>query len=506
MAKPTWEEVIRPLRDKPEQTYKPWLEALGNPIDLQDRIPRNILKTATPQPFDWNDVPYPIANFAYQVSQATGFDHSGLMVAAVTSVAAIIDDRCQLEARPGWHVSARQWAFLSGSSAAGKSPTIRFATDPIKHIHAVEHALWYKMNKDLDVKDRAPSPARYTSDATIAALSERLKDNPRGILMLTEEFSSWIGAIDSSNKGEAAQNKGAWLQLRDGGPQQIDRINRGSVTVDNWGASVLAACTPDGLARQMKEMPEDGLIQRFTPCIMRNPDLDAPERNLDPTPAIELWAKCLHYIDSVTTRPKTQICFHFAPEAQALFNAEVKSIRQLAQATEEISSAYASHLGKHPGMLAEISIVFHIFSTNNGHGPDGLISVETLQAAIRYMHRVRKHASYLYSAILSSSPAFELAKRLARSIVAAGGLTTVGRDWMTQHCQPFKKADDRVRREAVQVLVDADWLEAMHTRHYGGWPSKYTVNGRVFQLFGDYGEEWRRRRQAVKDMIGDCDT
>lgn len=482
------------------------LRARGQLAELHMRTPRNILKRATPQPFQFDEVPQPIARFAYEVSQATGFDHSGLIHSAVSAAAAIIDDRYQLEARRGWPVSARIWGVLIASSAAGKTPTIRFSTNPIKHIHAAEVARWQKNIKEKDIppNEREGVPARYTSDATIAALSERLKDNPRGILMLTEEFSSWIGGIDSSNKGEAAQNKGAWLQLRDGGPQQIDRINRGPITIENWGASVLAACTPDGLAKQMKEMPEDGLIQRFIPCIMRNPDLDAPERNLDPTQAIETWAACLRWADQVTERQVPQICLRFDPEAQAIFNAENKAIRQLQQSTEDVSTAYASHLGKHPGMLAEICIVFHVFSSK-GAVPRDLIDADTVQTAIRYMRRVRKHSAHLYSAILSSSPAFDLARGLARSIVAADEvLTTVGRDWMTQHCQGFKKADDRVRREAVQVLIDADWLEApAWAGSYGGWPTKYEVNDQVFRLFAEYGEEWRKRREAVRDMIGD---
>lgn len=480
------------------------LRARGQLPELHMRTPRNIIKKNIPQPFEWEEVPLSVASFAYHVSQATGFDHSGLMHSAVTAAAAIIDDRYQLEARPGWLVSARTWGVLVASSAAGKTPIIRFSSDTIKHLHAAEIINWRLANKDANPEEREPMPSRYTSDATIAAMSERLKDNPRGILMLTEEFSSWIGGIDSSNRGEAAQNKGAWLQLRDGGPQQIDRINRGAITIPNWGASVLAACTPDGLAKQMKEMPEDGLIQRFMPCIMHNPDLDAPERNLDPTQAIGNWSQCLRWAGQVTEQPAPRICLRFDADAQAVFNTEVKEIRSLAQATDDVSTAYASHLGKHPGMLAEICIVFHVLSSKEAV-PRGDISADTLRVAIRYMRRVRKHSAYLYSAILSSSPAFELARGLARSIVAADEFVgTVSRDWMTQHCVAFKKADDRVRREAVQVLVDADWLEAPPwARTYGGWPTKYEVNDQVFRLFADYGAEWRKRRQAVRDMIGE---
>jgi hypothetical protein len=153
-------------------------------------------------------------------------------------------------------------------------------------------------------------------------------------------------------------------------------------------------------------------------------------------------------------------------------------------------------------MLAEIALTFHVFS---GHEPGGEIDGQTMRIAVAYMRRVRKHAYYLYSAVLSASPAIELAQALARSIVASETrLTTVGRDWMTQHCQAFKKADDRMRREAVQVLEDADWLEAgFGARSYSGWPSKFSVQGKVFEIFAAEGEQWRLRRAAVRAAIGD---
>jgi len=474
---------------------------------LNDRAPRDIIKKITPESFEPSDAPDSIARFAKSVSEATGFDFGGLLVAAVTSAAAIIDDRYKLQVRPGWNISARQWAVIIGPSAAGKSPTIRNASDTIKDIHAEEVSNWHLLYDDVPEAERRsvpPMPSRYTSDTTVPALSEKLKGNPQGLLMLTEEFSSWIGALESSNKGDAAQNRGAWLQLRDGGRQQIDRISRGSIIIENWGVSVLAACTAGGLTKQMKEMPEDGLIQRFACCIMGNPDLDAVARGLNPEAAIKDWDNSLRWACDATTRPAPQICLRFTKEAQLLFNAEDKKVKELSLATDDFSTAYASHLGKHAGMLAEICIVFHVFSASEvGVGSE--IEASAVEIAIRYMKRIRKHSAYLYSTILSSSPSFELARGVARSIVATKeGLTTVDRDWMTRHCLAFRKADDRVRRAAVQFLADADWLEAAaDVKQYGGWPKKYQVNQQVFRLFAKDGEEWRKRRAAVKDMIGE---
>jgi hypothetical protein len=172
-------------------------------------------------------------------------------------------------------------------------------------------------------------------------------------------------------------------------------------------------------------------------------------------------------------------------------------------ATEGLSPAYAAHLGKHPGMLAEVALIFHVFLTEPGGRLESELGINAMAYAKRYMQKVRRHAYALYTSILSSAPAFELAQAIARSIVASETpITTVSRDWMTQHCQAFKKADDRLRREAVQILEDADWMKAQtQARTYGGWPSQYSVDHRVFQIFAREGEQWRARRAAVREMI-----
>jgi hypothetical protein len=263
---------------------------------------------------------------------------------------------------------------------------------------------------------------------------------------------------------------------------------------------VLAACTPRGLAKQMKYMPEDGLIQRFIPCILASPDLDAVG---DARVATATWGRALEWAWTYTTRSLPDF-LTLSPDARRLFDAEVRDIRQLVIATGEFSPSYASHLGKHPGMLGEVALVFHVFG-NHGGAPGREVSAATMHCAIRYLWKARRHAHVLYSSILSSAPAFDLATALARSIVASDEpITTIGRDWMTQHCQAFKKADDRLKREAVQILEDADWLMAQtHVRSYGGWPRAYSVHPQVFQIFAREGEQWRARRAAVRDAIGD---
>ncbi|MBT3071900.1 DUF3987 domain-containing protein [Rhodomicrobium sp. Az07] len=462
---------------------------------FHDRTPLNFLATPSAPALDPAHLPSPIAYFANAYADANGFDRSGVIMAAISAAAAMLDDSYTLEAKPGWRLSPRLWTVLIGKSATGKSPTIKAATEPVKLKHSeVVKCFQATYKPDPDRPDaRPPEPALYSSDATIEALSEKLRHNPRGLLMLTEEFSSWIGAIDSSGRGEAAKNRGAWLQLYDGGPYQIDRIGRKSYQVPNWGASVLTATTPSALAEHLKHLPEDGLIQRFIPVIVAPRDFD---KDGDACAAQDHWKK---YLDYLFRNSRTTI--QFSPEARRLFKESETELGKMATAMDDVSSALASHIGKHSEMIARIALVFHAFEEK----PSTTLSAETLQKAINLMRQVRKHSVVLFTDILARSPATEVARALARSLAAADPATqTIGRDWMTQHCRAFEKAkDDRTRREAVQLLEDLDWLRDASSRTYGGWPTKWEVNQNIFRLYAQEGEAHRAKRAAVQEVFGE---
>ena len=81
-------------------------------------------------------------------------------------------------------------------------------------------------------------------------------------------------------------------------------MKRGSFLVHNWGASVLAACTPAGLKDQMKRLPDDGLIHRFIPCVMRSPGPDAKSSARD---ALMQWSNRLRDVFARTTCEKPHV-------------------------------------------------------------------------------------------------------------------------------------------------------------------------------------------------------
>jgi hypothetical protein len=244
----------------------------------------------------------------------------------------------------------------------------------------------------------------------------------------------------------------------------------------------------------MKHLPEDGLIQRFIPVILAARDFSADG---DARAAQDYWHQCLYHLFTAS-RAVVQL----SPDARRLFKATEAELGQMAAAMDDISPALASHIGKHSEMVARIALVFHAFESTTLE-----LSVDTLQKAVDLMSQVRKHSVALFTDILGRSPATELARALARSLAAADpSLQSVGRDWMTQHCRAFEKAgNDRVRREAVQLLEDLDWLNDVSTRSYGGWPTRWEVNRNIFRLYAREGEAHRAQRAAVQALFAETD-
>jgi hypothetical protein len=470
-------------------------QATGHRLALECREPHDVFRSTVAPPFTYDEVPPVIAELAYAYHRATGFDPSGVIVGSMVAAASLITDQCRLQVRPEteWYESPRIWAVLVAMPSAGKSPSIRAAADHIRDMHRAEIRAWEFENKDVKAEDRPPRPALYTSDTTIAALQEILKDNNRGILLRTEEFSSWVGGIDSAEKGEAAQNRGHWLEAYDGGPHQVNRIGRGSPLIDNWSVSVLTAGTPEGIQRYFKKLPDDGMVHRFIPVLM-NP----PQKEIGGTAVVQqgVWKKVL---SGLRTLPPNTITME--PAARARFDEFRDHLVQLSTDVYSVSPQIASTLGKHPGLTARVALTNHCIQ----YGGHSVLNTYSMDMAIRFVKKAAKHSVAFFDGIVGTSPALVVARSLARSLVADGSvLATVGRQWMSDHCEAFKKEeDDRVRHESVLILEDANWIEPHSGKgSYGGWPRAWNVHPRLWDKFSQQGEEWRLRRKAVADAIG----
>ena len=473
--------------------------------------PINFLRGLAAPPLTAADAPPVIGEYADQFARAGGFDVTGAIAAGVVACAAVVDDgiRLLLPGTSGHFQSARIWSASIGGPGVGKSPMQKTMLAPVYAIH--RELIAANERERQTAKDNGQEPpvaqqALFTSDCTVDKLSDLLTTNTRGMLYCVDEFDSWIGQHEAFGRDGGSRNRGEWMRLYDGGPHQVDRVKRGSFFVKNWGASVLTATTPSALRRLARKLSADGLFQRFLVFTIKPmQDRDRTIVGLSVDHARRAYEERLRALFDHVAGTFEHPIVRLSPDAAALYEAEEGRLRVLTEAAEGVSEGFAAHIAKHSAMLARVALTFHAASDelldadgSPRHPCAATLSAATMQMAIRFMHRAYQHAYAIYGECLGAGSPMDLAKAMARSILA-DRTESFNRREITHHCKTFRGASEWQRTAALTSLEDLGWIEgdAVLQSHGGRW----IVNPRVHAMFASEGEAARERRRQVRDRL-----
>lgn len=462
--------------------------------------PANILTEAAAAAFEPGDVPAVLADYSCAWAEAAGFDPSASIACAVVTAAAALDDRIRLEVNSGlgWWESTRLWAALFTPPGGGKSPAIREMTRPLREIHREVVETYAAQPKPDDDDERPPMPAVYTNDCTTEKLSEVLRDNPRGLLFVVEEFDSWIGSHDAYRNG-GGKDRGEWLQLFDGGPHQVDRIRRGSFFVPNWSVSLLSACTPSALRRYASKLPNDGLLQRVLPVLVRPARPGQPSGDLTAQRcAWDAFVRRLWALPGGDAAPSRSTVI-MSDAAAAAFTAHAARYRELAQACGAYHEGLAGHVAKYGTLLARLSLTFHA-ATADRHPVEEALRAATVDHAARFLARAFRHARAFYAELGGSDTAWQVARRVAASLLA-DGVAEVSRRDLIQTCRAFRDATADQQTAAMQLLEDAGWVRTTDAAYAKGHPTRWLVSPAAHARYAPHGEAHRQRRAMVRQAL-----
>ena len=485
--------------------------------------PVNLFAELAAPEFDAAGLPELLAAYPTLYAAATGFDPSIALTAAISAAAAALSDDFRICADRGtqWFQSARLWLLTIAPPGAGKTPAQRELTHPLRDIHSqlsqeYERTLaeWERRAKkaadEAEAGSRPPRPRVIVSDTTIEALADVLRENPRGIYIVAEEFDSWLGSLDQYRGGEVGRDRGQWLSAFDGGPNTIERVKRGAMFVPNWGVSILTATTPAGLARLTKHLPIDGLLQRFIPVIahrQRQPT-EKPDRG-------QLEAERARYTETLrrlwAARPRAHSgVVSLSQEAQQLFQTWLRENELLQEALGSIEPALEAHIAKYPSFALRLALTYHaaqIVNRSHEEARDPActpVSLATLQLVTAFLRRASQHALALYLNGKGKSVAYELAQAIARFVLArtsednARGLTR--RD-LIQRVRAFRDADERLQATALGLVSDLGWLRVADGGYQKAAPTRYAVNPTVADVFAVEAQRERQRRDLARERI-----
>lgn len=464
--------------------------------------------------FDMNLLPDCISERAELVSFAAGHDPVAYGLAMLSACSAAIDASVRICLHPDsdYYQRAILWLLIYGKSARAKSPAMQAAYEPIRklnseylkafreemEIYEVELEDWKKNGKKLG-SEPPKKPVRkgfVTNDATVEALRDVMDGGTRGMTAMYDEICQWLGGLDAYKNGSGSKDRGDWLEAYDGGSHTVDRAGNQSFHCERWAVGIMAATTPAALGRHAKNLPPDGLLQRFISyCVKPTTGMKKgrPEAVDVANQRYEKLIRELHMIEPCTVT--------LSDEAHELFIEWQNKMSHLADLLDDFSVDLSSAINKRAAQTGRVALILHCLKHTNLPGSVPC-SAETMSEAINIIKGLFQHSVALFDD-LGKSRGHELTIALAKGIVAselgAKG-ESIGQKELINACRLYKDSPPHARAAALNLLVDTDWIKS-DGRYRNQMPIGMYVNPLVHELFAEQGEEHRQKRKETIEII-----
>ncbi len=339
--------------------------------------------------------------------------------------------------------------------------------------------------KRKELVEAVATERRYlTHDATVEKLGELLRENPRGMLVLRDELSGWLRALDRAGReGDREFFLEAWNGT---GSYTVDRIGRGTVHIPSLTVSIFGGIQP-GKLRPLVDSAvdggegDDGLLQRFQLLVWPDslkpwvkpcgwPDKGARERadavfdrlaDLDPGG-----------VGAATSAPIPYL--RFSPDAQRAYDRWRDALEGRIRSGElDDAPSFASHVAKYRSLVPALALTFWLIDHldgNVGGTASGAVDQAAVDLAVDWAAFLESHARKVYGAELDGGAAAAHALKVkiedgavydgqpVREVIRPqwSGLATAERVW-----------------SALAKLQEHDWLrvETIHPSG-GGRPSQ----------------------------------
>ena len=165
-----------------------------------------------------SDLPDPLQTFTREASKALGCDPSFIALPLLAGCASAIGNSRRVELKQGWSEPAILWTAVVGKSGTHKSPAQELALLAIRNrqrraMKEHEQALksykvaraeyersmtQWKRSKSGEPPTEPEEPIAdrcWCDDTTIESLACLLRNSPRGLLMVRDELTTWLGGF-----------------------------------------------------------------------------------------------------------------------------------------------------------------------------------------------------------------------------------------------------------------------------------------------------------------------
>jgi hypothetical protein len=478
------------------------------------------------RPFPTGALPKAVSTLVEESSRSIGCDEAFVALPLLAVLGSAIGTTRRVELKPGWRALPIVWPVTVAESGSQKSPAADVSLDHVReredrlHEEYVTERLTYEVEVEDYEKARSnwrhakksdePPPSRprepiqqrvLVEDATIEALVSALADNPRGLLVATDELSGWLGGMGRYN-GTAAADEAFFLKAFSGRSHNVSRRTGRSVHIRQAAVWLSGTIQPGVLRRALGvERRESGLLARLL--------LAAPPRRPKrwTTDSIgwttrEDFVRLLDNLyglehELTAGRPESKVV-RLSHNAEKLFvkffeEHDAEAIQQ----TGDLAAAW-SKLEETAGRLA---LIFHETRLAAGEAVvAGEIDADSIAAAIELVSWFKHETRRVYRILAESETDRAIRQaddRLAAYVAGQGGSVAVRDVIAGVRSIP----DAEAAEEALGRLVDAGrgrW-EKKPTTEKGGRPT------RLFVLI-EGASSAQPSKQATKTGSADADA
>lgn len=473
----------------------------GDPVDLWGVL--------TPPELPRGVVPKVIEDYAFDIAAMHGTDPGANAMTALAVCAGVIPDSITVRVKQhddDWRVRCCIWVGLVGPSSAKKSPMLKAASRPITREATAAHKAFAAQlkawNSDKEAQKSTPAPELSQlifTDTTAEALAKGLHANKDGGILLDDELSGWLGRMESYSNGNAGTQRSTWLKARDGGSHTVNRVGSGVHFIENLSMALVGGIQPEKV-REAVRQSGDGLIQRMLPIITRSADAD---RDVPSTGGISAYnamvAQLYGLRRMLDTDGRALPTDHtFSHEASRFREAKVAEWHTLQQGVESTIAPLAQHIGKYPGFLPELALIFHRVTYAGQPNTPIVVPLETIQAAARLMEEyLMPHAVHFYRDTVGVADDADDVEKLALCLLARNKPEIRHRELKEAGFRGMNKFESRKLFERLESL---GWvLPGVSGRSDS---DLWLINPRAHELFAEKkAAELERRRKARAAIV-----
>lgn len=457
-------------------------------------------------------------------------------MSALGAVVAAVDKRiCVKVNEGGWKEHPVLWLMGVATASAKKTPIARDATKAVIRFeeemgrenesawseYRLAHEIYKKrrtaytsaMAKDAEVipdrpipPEKPPSRRMTVKDTTTEGLIKVLETNPHGVTLMADELTQWFGQMDAysgNRNGGASKDRGIWLQAYNSDSYIVDRkgteTDAPSIYVENLAVAIVGFGQPSALLDAFKNLPHDGLLQRFAPFIGKASTL-ADDDAIDRQIASAFHSTIERICHLKVQNTEVQLSKDAAQLRRHWWSNEVWPIIE----SEMLSSPMTSHLAKIEGNVFRWALVLHVADcAARGVFPGSEdLSADTMWRAIRLHDEYLIPAIlHLYEVVFGDDETGAKAREVANWILASGkesftlrDLTRSGPRWLR------KGVSDQEKYAILRWLEDAGWI-ASDPRDTRRPPRDWQVNPLTHSEFADQALREKARRNVIAEKL-----